>query len=85
MSKPKLTTAMATEMVLQIEALQEQIDAIYSKATMRAQLAEPVMTEFGPGIGIRADCSRETTAPLALLDCILQALISQSEKIKEPT
>lgn len=33
MPLPKMTTAIATEMVLQIEALQEQIDAIYAKAT----------------------------------------------------
>lgn len=34
-TKPKLTTAIATDMVNRIEALQEQIDAVYAEANLK--------------------------------------------------
>ena len=34
MTKPKMTTAIATQMVEEIEALQAKIDAVYTRATL---------------------------------------------------
>ena len=54
------------------------IGTIQSNGGDYAQLAEPVMTEFGPGIGIRAQ-QHAATPPLAVLSALLRALIAKQE------
>lgn len=48
---------------------------------VRAQIAEPIMTKFGPGIGVRAEATDTATPALALLLAFLRAHEAQSGKV----